>query len=220
MRITILLPLASFYFHNVQGHSAPSCIDTLPTKECAGFPRYYHFNALPTPLPSSDSIDTFFASRDREFQLQAGINKICPELPIAEYTNEYPMASASPGQTLTLQHPPRGHSSQPSSPVWIYMYPQPNMYPGQKQVSSDGFELVAEYPYNNCYGVEKEISWANCTGELTIPTTLTSGVYTFWWRWDLNGIPYNDCFEINVTGPPSTSATNPPSNTPRAKCNL
>lgn len=40
-------------------------------------------------------------------------------------------------ETLTLQHPPRGHSSQPSSPVWIYMYPTPT----NKQLNAQNFHL-------------------------------------------------------------------------------
>jgi len=129
---TLILSLC--LVNDVIGHSAPSCTSLLSdNKTCVGFPRYYHFNALPTPLPSSNNNNFFYASRDREFQLQAGVKRICPELPIDEYTADYPMASAYPGETLTLQHPPRGHSSQPSSPVWIYMNPEPNVYPNNKQ---------------------------------------------------------------------------------------
>ena len=109
------------------------------------------------------------------------------------------MASATAGETITLQHPPRGHSSQPSSNVWIYMYPTPNMYPNNKQLNSSEFKLIGEYPFDNCYGLSKEISWANCTGTVTLPQDLETGVYSFWWRWDLNKIPYSDCFEINIT---------------------
>jgi hypothetical protein len=185
--------------NSIYAHSAASCTNLLKdNKTCVGFPRYYHFNALPTPLPSSDSTNTYYASRDREFQLQAGVNRICPEMTIEEYTVDYPMAKAYPGQTLTIQHPPRGHSSQPSSPVWIYMYPEPNMYPQNKQLDASNFKLVAEYPFDNCVGVKQELSWANCTGTMTIPQSLPNGVYSFWWRWDLNGIKYNDCFEVDV----------------------
>lgn len=182
-----------------KGHSAASCTNwRAKNKTCLGFPRYYHFNTLSTPLPSSDEQNTYYSSRDREFQLQEGINKICPELPIEEYTEKYPMTKASPGETLTLQHPPRGHSSQPSSPVWIYMYPEPNMYPTNKQLDSSKFQLVAEYPFDNCVGVQQELSWANCSGTMTLPDDLQIGVYSFWWRWNLNGIRYSDCFEVNI----------------------
>ncbi len=183
----------------VRSHSAVACTDLQSDEICLGFPRYYHFNILDTQLPSSSGSSKFYASRDREFQLQEGIAKICPELPLPEYTDEYPMATAHAGQTLTLQHPPRGHSSQPSSVVWVYMYPIPNMYPQNKQLNSSEFQLVAEYPFDNCTGVQQEISWANCTGTMRIPDDLTPGVYSFWWRWDLNGIKYSDCFEIDIT---------------------
>jgi hypothetical protein len=183
---------------DVNCHSQPSCIKKIDNITCVGFPRYYHFNYLADALPSSDSINKFYASRDREYLIQPGVNKICPELPLDEYTDKFPMAQASPGETITLQHPPRGHSTQPSSDVWIYMYPTPNMFPGNKQLNSSEFKLIGQYPYNNCVGVTQEISWANCTGTITLPQNLTTGIYTFWWRWDLNQIPYSDCFEINI----------------------
>lgn len=179
-------------------HSQPSCIKKIDNITCVGFPRYFEFNHLPNPLPSSDSIDQFYESRDREFLIQPGVNRICPELPVDEYTSNYPMATAMAGETLTLQHPPRGHSSQPSSNVWIYIHPKPNMFPTNKQFNSSEFILIGEYPFDNCYGLEKEISWANCTGTVKLPQNLTSGIYSFWWRWDLNEIPYSDCFEINI----------------------
>jgi hypothetical protein len=181
----------------VFGHSAVSCTDTNGI-ECNGYARYYNFNHLDEKLPSSDSTVTFYASRDRETLIQAGINKICPEMTIPEYNEQFPMAEAYPGQTLMIQHPPRGHSSQPSSNVWIYMNPKANIYPGNKQPDPKDFKLVAEYPFNNCYGLEKEISWARCIGYLKIPENTKPGIYTFWWRWDLNSIPYTDCFEVKV----------------------
>lgn len=182
----------------VNCHSQPSCTKKTDNKTCMGFPRYFGFNHLPFQLPGSDGVDQFYASRDREFLIQPGVNKICPEMPLDEYTPDFPMAIASPGETITLQHPPRGHSTQPSSDVWIYMFPTPDIYPSNKQPNSSEFKLIGQYPFNNCYGLSKEISWANCTGSVTLPQDLKSGIYTFWWRWDLNQIPYSDCFEINI----------------------
>lgn len=189
----------------VQAHSAPSCTDKRADGSCMGFPRYYYFNHLPTPLPSSNGNSQFFASRDREFLIQPGIDKICPEMQMDAYNGDFPMATARAGDTLTLQHPPRGHSKQPSSPVWIYMHPQAGLFPQTKQPRASDMKLVAEYPFDNCVGIDQEISWANCTGKMTVPQTVTPGIYTFQWRWDLNGIPYSDCFEINVK---AVSATN------------
>lgn len=198
-----------FLIAHVFGHSAPSCTQKTGKTSCAGYPRYYHFNHLPIPLPSSDSNDTFYASRDRETLIQSGINRICPEMNIPEYSPDFPMARGYPGETLTLQHPPRGHSQQPSSPVWIYYYPRPNVFPLQKQLDPSKFILVAQFPFNSCSGIEKEISWANCTGTVTLPKSLTTGIYTFWWRWDLNGIPYSDCFEVNVSNHQSQPSLDP-----------
>jgi hypothetical protein len=183
---------------NVKGHSAVSCTDKRTKEVCMGFSRYYHFNHINTILPSSDKNDTFYASRDRETLIQAGIEKICPEMNIQEYTKEYPMGQVKRGQKITLQHPPRGHSEQPSSNVWIYMNKNVNEYPMNKQPKNTSLELIGEYKFDNCYGIEKEISWANCTGSITIPNNIQSGIYTFVWRWDLNNIPYSDCFELDT----------------------
>lgn len=182
----------------VRTHSALACTELHGT-DCLGFPRYYHFNTLPTPLPSSNADMQFYASRDRQTQMQPGIDTVCPDLtPLQEYTEEYPMAIVKRGSVVTLQHPPRGHADQPSSNVWVYMYPIPNEYPVNKQLPADEFELLAEYPFDNCIGLEQEVSWANCTGTIQIPHNITKGIYTFWWRWDLNGIPYSDCFDVLV----------------------
>ena len=197
MKSSIILFLI-FNIVKVQCHSAVSCTDKKTKELCKGFSRYYHFNHLNTKLPSSDNNDVFYASRDRETLIQDGISKVCPEMNLDEYTQDFPMATVKPGQNLTLQHPPRGHSKQPSSNVWIYIHPQANIYPSNKQPNLNEFKLLNEYPFDNCYGVEKEISWANCTGEITLPKKMKTGVYTFLWRWNLNSIPYSDCFELNV----------------------
>lgn len=200
MKLSILIAyilVSLIQYSLVLGHSAVSCTDKNATS-CRGYPRYYHFNHLDQKLPSSDANDTFYASRDRETLIQPGINRICPEMTIPEYTEKFPMAKAYPGQNLTLEHPPRGHSKQPSSKVWVYMNPKANIYPDNKQPDAKDFKLISEFPFDNCYGVDKEISWANCTGTFQIPKNTKPGIYTFWWRWDLNSIPYTDCFEVNV----------------------
>jgi hypothetical protein len=178
-------------------HSAVSCTNTNGTV-CMGYPRYYHFNHLEQKLPSSDANDTFYASRDRQTLIQPGIDKICPEMTIPEYTRQFPMAEAYSGLNLTIQHPPRGHSKQPSSHISVYMHPKANIFSKNKQPNPKEFKLVGEFPFDNCYGVDKEISWARCTGSIKIPKNIKQGVYTFWWRWDLNSIPYTDCFEVKV----------------------
>lgn len=189
--------ILSLLLQTLNAHSAISCSKKI-NGTCAGYPRYYHFNHLDTPLPSSTASAKFYASRDREYLIQAGINKICPEMTIPEYTDAFPMASAFPGENITIEHPPRGHSTQPSSKVWIYMYPKPDMYPTNKQLDSKKFKLIGDFSFDRCIGVEQEISWANCTGNFQIPRNTKPGVYTFWWRWDLNSIPYTDCFEMNI----------------------
>lgn len=186
------------FVKSIYCHSAPSCINKIDNTTCAGFPRYYHFNHLPFPLSTSNTQLQFYSSRDRENILQPGVNRICPEMNIEKYTSEFPMTIAHAGDTLTLQHPPRGHASQPSSPVWIYLYNQGNVFDKPIELNQSRFKLLGEYNYSNCVGLEHEISWANCTGNLHLPNNLKDAVYTFWWRWDLNSIPYYDCFEVNI----------------------
>ena len=189
-----VLPLL---FSVASSHSALSCTKKLDSTTCIGFPRYYHFNHLPTPLPSSSANETFYASRDRQFILQPGIDNVCPQLSIKAYTREFPMAHARPGDQLLLQHPPRGHSSQPSSNVSIYIHPKKNVFPKRTEFGASEFVLLGEYSFNNCVGLQREVSWANCTGSIKLPN-LSTGIWTFWWKWDLNGIPYNDCFDVIV----------------------
>lgn len=185
--------------NQVYSHSGVSCTNKISKTECLGYPRYYHFNHISTPEPSSNKNNTFYSSRDREYLIAPGNPNICPQMfGVPEYTQAFPVASIRAGKSINVQHPPRGHSKQPSSPVWIYMHPTPNLFPTQKQLNPNEFKLLAEYPFDNCDHVDQEISWANCTGKVDIPKNLTSGIYTFWWRWDLNKIPYSDCFEINV----------------------
>lgn len=199
LELISMLSILSFEFLQVSSHSAPSCIKKTSDTTCGGFARYYHFNHIATPLPSSTNDMTFYSSRDREYLKQTGVAGKCPTMNVPEYTQEFPMALASPGEILTIQHPPRGHASQPSSPVWIYVNNVPNKYPSIKDPPESEFTLISEFPYNNCIGLDREISWANCTGTFSIPNTFSPGIYSFWWRWDLNGIPYSDCFEVNVT---------------------
>lgn len=191
--------IAILTISTIQAHSAVSCTNKINKQTCLGYPRYYHFNHIALPQPSSDIKHTFYSSRDREYLISPGNPSICPEIfGIPEYTKEFPVASVRAGRSIIVQHPPRGHSKQPSSPVWIYMHPKPNMFPSKKQLNPKEFKLVAEYPFDRCDNVDKEISWANCTGKVDIPSDLKKGIYTFWWRWNLNSIPYSDCFEINV----------------------
>lgn len=210
----MLLPITlvfGVFVSSVYSHSAIACSKKV-NGTCQGYSRYYHFNHLDLPLPSSTASAKFYASRDREYLIQPGIDKICPEMTIPEYTEAFPMAQAMPGENITIEHPPRGHSRQPSSNVWVYMYPKPDMYPSNKQLDPKEFQLVGEFAFDNCVGVEQEISWANCTGTFTIPKNVKNGVYTFWWRWNLNSIPYTDCFEININSNKSSVSNNSHSN--------
>lgn len=179
-------------------HSAVSCTNKVGPTTCAGFPRYYHAHHNTQPLPTSQNGMSFFSSTDRQHILQTG-SPICPESPLEEYTTSFPMANARPGQNLTIQHPPRGHAAQPSSPVWIFMDPIPNMYPSHKQPNANRLVLMAEYPFHNCIGLQSELSWGNCTGSVNLPLEMSPGVYTFVWAWSLSGTTYGDCFEVNIT---------------------
>lgn len=194
---TIFYIIATFCTTLVHSHSALSCTKK-SGKDCLGFPRYYHFNHLSTPLPSSTAHEQFYASRDRQFILQPGINNVCPQMSIKAYTRAFPMAVSKPGGQLILQHPPRGHSSQPSSNVSIYIHPKKNVFPGRTEFNSSEFVFYKALPFGNCVGLEKEVSWANCTGSITLPN-LSMGIWTFWWKWDLSGVQYSDCFEVKVT---------------------
>ncbi|KAJ3087293.1 hypothetical protein HK102_011420 [Quaeritorhiza haematococci] len=185
----------------VSAHSQPSCTQKTSDTSCAGFPRYYHFNHLPIPQPTSGNGNTFYASRDREFLVPEFSTATCPQLvSVPEYTTAFPMARAKAGEQLVLQHPPRGHANQePGSQVFVYMHPTVDLYPGVLQPPRSEMQLIGQFDYaGNCVGTQQEVSWANCTGSVQLPEVSTSGTYTFWWRWDLNKIPYADCFEVYI----------------------
>lgn len=166
---------------------------------CIGFPRYYHFNALNLPLPSSSDNMTFYASRDRFWHPDSNFGLCPPKLSNDLYNLDFPMATAFPGENITTQHPPRGHESQPNSNVEIYMHLTSGIV---EQPLLSNMKLLASFPFTqNCVGLTQEISWANCTGDFTIPLDTNPGIYTFFWRWNLTSISYGDCFEVNVLSP-------------------
>jgi hypothetical protein len=193
-----ILTTILFLTNSVYSHSHLECVKKQGSLNCLGFPRYYHFNALNTPLPSSSGNLTFYASRDRFWHPYSNFGLCPPKLSNDLYTINYPMASAYPGETVTTQHPPRGHDSQPNSNVEIYMHKSSGI---TEQPSLSNMKLLASFPFTqNCIGLQQEISWANCTGDFTIPSDTKPGIYTFFWLWNLTSIPYSDCFEINVQG--------------------
>lgn len=195
--ILIKLITVTLTFNFAYGHSHIECVKKeLNTLNCIGFPRYYFFNALNIPLPSSTSNMTFYASRDRFWHPDSNFGLCPPKLTSDMYNNNYPMASAFPGEIITTQHPPRGHSSQPNSNVEIYIHKSSGLV---EQPLLQNMKLISSFPFSqNCVGLKQEISWANCTGSFTIPTNLSPGIYTFFWRWNLTSIPYGDCFDIEV----------------------
>lgn len=191
----LLSPL--FFLNFVNCHSSIECVQKAKNGiDCIGFPRYYHFNAINTPLHSSSFNQSFYQSRDRFWHPYSHFGLCPPGNGLERYTKDYPMAKAKAGQSLLTQHPPRGHSSQPNTDVKIYMM---NSVGFVEQPILANMKLVGSFPFTkSCTGLENEISWANCTGSFTIPKRTRPGIYTFFWSWDLNSIPYGDCFEVEI----------------------
>lgn len=191
--------LLCFLFFNpiVHSHSSMECVKKAKDGiHCIGFPRYYHFNAINIALPSSSNNETFFQSRDRFWHPGTHFGVCPPGNGLEPYTQNYPMAKAKPGEKLVTQHPPRGHASQPNSDVKIFMMNSPGFV---EQPNLQNMKLVGSFPFTkSCVGLEREISWANCTGTFRIPNKTRPGIYTFFWSWDLGAIPYGDCFEVEV----------------------
>jgi hypothetical protein len=152
--------------------------------KCEGYARYYSYN--------KKGYEGTAESRDRNYVVSNANDRTCPPKPAAdvqEYTAQYPMANVAPGEEVTLVHPPRGHTSQNSSPVTISC-----------KSDAGAEEILGTFSYNNCVG--SDISWATCTGSVKIPSTWKSGsTKSCFWIWTLNGgQTYVDCFEYKVVG--------------------
>lgn len=191
--------------------------------------------------------DFYYAQLDGylvlEAERQTYKTKPCSQIPSnrlqGAYTGQYRMATASPGQTLTIGWVSNNHqysngqcqggTAAVRDPVKIY-----------QSSTSDPTVALNDPPtfslrYNNCFPqYNKQITAGSpqgyqclCTGQITMPTT--PGTYTYVWSWAIDTRnPYTACFDVEVGGatgnpaptppPPSPPAPTPPGST--TLCNL
>lgn len=185
-------------------HSHVECTK-LVNGRCEGYAVYYAYN--------KQGFENTPESKDRNYIVSEG-TRSCPVGVGERYTNEYPMATVSPGEQVTIQWPPRGHTSQPNSAVWVYCFKEAGDFTQvteKKQFEAET-ELVAEMEYGNCEG--DDVSWAVCTGSFMIPSSWKEGeIRSCRWVWTLSGSQtYVDCFEYNVNGQNGTFSGQPKRN--------
>ncbi|KAJ1980298.1 hypothetical protein H4R35_001181 [Dimargaris xerosporica] len=127
------------------------------------------------------------------------------------YSNEFPMGSASPGQTLFVDYQINGHQNLPHTKMKIWMYRNTNVGEVKYGEHEKVGELVGEWDFldlNRCAGNVASFSElhnnAVCYGSYKLPADLPDGQYSFAWVWhfDVNpkGQDYTTCFDLKVSG--------------------
>jgi len=183
--------------------------------------------------------DFYYAQLDGylivEAERQTYKTKPCSQIPSnrlqGAYAGQYQMATASPGQTLTIGWVSNNHQNSngqcqggtaapnPNAPVKIY-----------QSSTSDPTVALNDPPtfslnYDNCFPqYNKEITAGSpdisrqhclCTGQITMPTT--PGTYTYVWSWAIaTSNPYTSCFDVEVGGATGNPAPTPPPPSPPA----
>lgn len=143
----------------------------------------------------------------------------------ADAYQQFPMASANAGETLTVTWPSNNHqggvaaegiapSNNPRSPDDVYIYMTNQAQPTSSLLLETP---MAKLPYSNCFAqnkyknqIEGPQSRAKlvlpsnaflCKGDYTIPAGTPAGTYTFVWAWKLGGLGnYTSCWDVQVGG--------------------
>ncbi|KAI0224924.1 hypothetical protein L0F63_005767 [Massospora cicadina] len=118
------------------------------------------------------------------------------------YSSEFPMLVANPGQTIKLWYQMDNHY-RPATTFNVFTFGVPG-----KTIDTYADQLnatkVLKHPFaetQNCYDVAFPNTW--CWAFWTIPSDWTPGTYSFLWNWPWDGNPigeeFNTCFDIDVT---------------------
>jgi len=120
------------------------------------------------------------------------------------------MGNFSAGETFTVMWFARNHAVADQSPATVFLYLSPKETANQgADVSQAVMESnkICQGPYMNCNGQNGDT--VPCTLTCTMPSSLSTGIYTMWWKWIWqNGAMYATCADINVKI--SSSTPSPP----------
>ncbi|GMH64933.1 hypothetical protein TrST_g9653 [Triparma strigata] len=142
------------------------------------------------------------------------------------YTDTYPMASYTAGQTVTMQWPAKNHAT-------VGFQRNTQLFIGKGPGLGDDFShitsldaYVSEYPgleqtYSNCVPNQAGVDGAPCSGDFTLPSDLAEGFYSFIWWWEFNeGEYYSTCFDawVSSSGGGGAPAPGAPSGNDSDEC--
>jgi len=196
------------------------------TGNCAGFIR--NWVARNTPTPVVDDYYTWKNLGENDTQALCKTDTQAYE----NYTSQYPMASAYPGDVLNVMYSPNGHSA-PGDPGlsttsrihWTGVAGTQLQTRGDLSTSNQ----LASWPFGQNCATTGDVASLPCSNGFTIPDGTSPGVYSFYWYWpyDKNPgqVPYGEeyfsCFEVNILATTNavvaTSSMTPASSTSAAK---
>ncbi|KAJ2718988.1 hypothetical protein GGI07_005480 [Coemansia sp. Benny D115] len=181
----------------VLAHSWVDCVKYDPVNQlCLGYGRGYpgRQNA------QANSIYTYLFSGSPKSQPMC--NKV--QQSVMNYTDEFPMATVQPGETVYTTWEQNGHLND-ANPTQIKILYYPDSDKQFADVSEKDTAMVAgtmEFATShNCYTPSNPNT--ACFGSWTVPKDLVPGkVYHFVWFWYFNANPagewYSTCFDVKV----------------------
>ncbi|KAJ2854464.1 hypothetical protein FB639_006369, partial [Coemansia asiatica] len=181
---------------SVLAHSWVDCVKYDPNNQlCLGYPRGYQGRA---------NVDVN-VSYKYLFDGSPKSQPMCKSNQQAEtYTDNFPMGTAQPGETIYTTWEQNGHLNN-ASPTKIKILYYPSSSKSFSDVSEKDTAMVAgtmDFATDgNCY-VPNHPNTA-CMGTWTVPTDLAPGqTYHFVWFWYFNantaGEWYSTCFDLNI----------------------
>ncbi len=172
---------------------------------CKGYPRNFQ-----KQFTSGFGIDTSYQWAGAD----CSRDKYNPD----DYTARTPMATYMAGETIYLVHPAKTHVADictnsyiPSESIKLFI---------SSNTTVDAFDIeldvlggdhvngrIDHLGYQRCYDFCNNIDKATCITGWTLPKTLSSGVHSFRWTWEIiPGRYFSTCFDASITGQASNNS--------------
>ncbi len=181
---------------------------------CMGYPR-----AFARQFAAGFGVDTGYNWEHPECRDSYNAN---------DYTNEIPMATYAPGQTIYISHPAKNHVAElpctnafiPDTSMELFMSTQPGVdtydysLPLIGGAHVDG--QIDHLGFQRCYKFCDDMDKSHCLTGWTLPENIVEGRHSFLWKWQFNlDQYYSNCFDAYITSNGSTMpGSNAGSNTP------